>query len=151
MVKIDINCKEGYTAKEWSRDDTLAYFIKGPTTVGNDKGDIGRFDVRGKFAGKFKAEYGARKRFGILEGSKASTNAVVTLTTPDGNSIHIGDVDAGKMTTQDRIVLGMCINNATTLVSVHEDLDTTSDKAVQIIYDLADALLAEYKLRYNEE
>ena len=151
MVKIDINCKEGYTAKEWSRDDTLAYFIKGPTTVGNDKGDIGRFDVRGKFAGKFKAEYGARKRFGILEGSKASANAVITLTTPDGNSIHIGDVDAGKMTTQDRIVLGMCINNATTLVSVHEDLDTTSDKAVQIVYDLADALLAEYKLRYNEE
>ena len=151
MVKIDINCKEGYTAKEWSRDDTLAYFIKGPTTVGNDKGDIGRFDVRGKFAGKFKAEYGARKRFGILEGSKASANAVVTLTTPDGNSIHIGDVDAGKMTTQDRIVLGMCINNATTLVSSIEDLDTTSDRAVQIVYDLADALLAEYKLRYNEE
>ena len=151
MVKIDINCKEGYTAKEWSRDDTLAYFIKGPTTVGNDKGDIGRFDVRGKFAGKFKAEYGARKRFGILEGSKASANAVITLTTPDGNSIHIGDVDAGKMTTQDRIVLGMCINNATTLVSSIEDLDTTSDRAVQIVYDLADALLAEYKLRYNEE
>ena len=151
MVKIDINCKEGYTAKEWSRDDTLAYFIKGPTTVGNDKGDIGRFDVRGKFAGKFKAEYGARKRFGILEGSKASANAVITLTTPDGNSIHIGDVDAGKLTTQDRIVLGMCINNATTLVSSIEDLDTTSDRAVQIVYDLADALLAEYKLRYNEE
>ena len=151
MVKIDVKCKEGYTAKEWSRDDTLAYFIKGPTTVGNDKGDIGRFDVRGKFAGKFKAEYGARKRFGILEGSKASTNAVVTLTTPDGNSIHIGDVDAGKMTTQQRITLGMCLNNATTLVAAKMDAENAPQKLVSTVFDLADQLYAEYNLRYNEE
>jgi hypothetical protein len=151
MVKIDINCKEGYTAKEWSRDDTLAYFIKGPTTVGNDKGDIGRFDVRGKFAGKFKAEYGARKRFGILEGSKASANAVVTLTTPDGNSIHIGDVDAGKMTTQQRITLGMCLNNATNLVAAQMDAENAPQKIVSTVFDLADQLYAEYNLRYNEE
>ena len=151
MVKIDINCKEGYTAKEWSRDDTLAYFIKGPTTVGNDKGDIGRFDVRGKFAGKFKAEYGARKRFGILEGSKASANAVVTLTTPDGNSIHIGDVDAGKMTTQQRITLGMCLNNATALVAAQMDAENAPQKIVSTVFDLANQLYAEYNLRYNEE
>ena len=151
MVKIEINCKEGYTAKEWSRDDTLAYFIKGPTTVGNDKGDIGRFDVRGKFAGKFKAEYGARKRFGILEGSKASANAVITLTTPDGNSIHIGDVDAGKMTTQQRITLGMCLNNATALVAAQMDAENAPQKIVSTVFDLADQLYAEYNLRYNEE
>tara|TARA_R110001592_G_scaffold79999_2_gene238705 strand:+ start:650 stop:1105 length:456 start_codon:yes stop_codon:yes gene_type:complete len=151
MVKIDINCKEGYTAKEWSRDDTLAYFIKGPTTVGNDKGDIGRFDVRGKFAGKFKAEYGARKRFGILEGSKASANAVVTLTTPDGNSIHIGDVDSGKMNTQQRITLGMCLNNATNLVASQMDAENAPQNLVSTVFDLADQLYAEYNIRYNEE
>ena len=151
MVKIDVKCAEGYTAKEWTRDDTLAYFIKGPTTVGNDKGDIGRFDVRGKFAGKFKAEYGARKRFGILEGSKAAERAVVTLTTPDGNSIHIGDVDAGKMTTQQRITLGMCLNNATALVAAQMDSDNAPQNLVQTGFDLADQLYEEYNNRYSEE
>ncbi len=105
---MTLNAKKDTQQKNGAETILSLYFIKGPTTVGNDKGDIGRFDVRGKFAGKFKAEYGARKRFGILEGSKASANAVVTLTTPDGNSIHIGDVDAGKMTTQQRITLLVC-------------------------------------------
>ena len=151
MVKIEIKCKEVYTAKEWSRDDTLAYFIKGPTTVGNDKGDIGRFDVRGKFAGKFKAEYGSRKRFGILNGSKASQDAVVTLTTPDGNSIHIGDVDSGKMDTQQRITLGMCLNNAGNLIAAQMDSENVPQNLVTTVFDLADELYAEYNARYNGE
>ena len=151
MVKIEIKCKEGYTAKEWTRDDTLAYFIKGPTTAGNDKGDIGRMDIRGKFAGKFKAEYGARKRFGILEGNKASENAVVTLTTPDGNSIHIGDVDFGQMNTQQRITLGMCLNNAGNLIAARMDADNVPQNLVTTVFDLADELYAEYNARYNGE
>jgi hypothetical protein len=151
MVKIEIKCKEGYTAKEWSRDDTLAYYIKGPTTVGNDKGDIGRFDVRGKFAGKFKAEYGSRRQFGILNGIKASQNAVVTLTTPDGNSIHIGDVSSGKMDTQQRITLGMCLNNAGNLIAARMDSENVPQNLVKTVFDLADELYAEYNARYNGE
>ena len=55
------------------------------------------------------------------------------------------------MTTQDRIVLGMCINNATSLVCA-SDASTSADNedTVKAVYDLADALLAEYNARYNE-
>ena len=69
MVKIEITCKDGYAAKEYTRDDgTLAYFLKGPNAVSNDQGEVGRYDIRGKFAGKFKTAVGARKRFGVLDG-----------------------------------------------------------------------------------
>jgi len=153
MVKIEIKCADGYSAKEWAKDDgTLAYFLKGPTTVANDKSEIGRYDVRGQYAGKFKSAFGARKRFGILEGGRASDLAVITITTPDGNSVFIGDVDAGKMSTQERITLGMCINNATNLVSAQiGDLESVPEGIVGQIYDLADALYAEYQTRYGEE
>jgi hypothetical protein len=150
MVKIDIKCKDGYSAKEWSKDDgTLAYFLKGPNSVANDKSEIGRYDVRGQYAGKFKSAFGARKRFGVLEGKRAADNAVVTITTPDGNSVFIGDIDAGKMTTQDRITLGMCINNATNILS-SQGISNLNGIESQV-FDLADRLFAEYQSRYGEE
>jgi hypothetical protein len=150
MVKIDIKCKDGYSAKEWSKDDgTLAYFLKGPNSVANDKSEIGRYDVRGQYAGKFKSAFGARKRFGVLEGKRAADNAVVTITTPDGNSVFIGDIDAGKMTTQDRITLGMCINNATNIIC-SQGINNFTGLESQV-FDLADRLFAEYQTRYGEE
>jgi hypothetical protein len=150
MVKIDIKCKDGYSAKEWSKDDgTLAYFLKGPNSVANDKSEIGRYDVRGQYAGKFKSAFGARKRFGVLEGKRAADDAVVTITTPDGNSVFIGDIDAGKMTTQDRITLGMCINNATNIICSQGISNFTGLESQ--VFDLADRLFAEYQTRYGEE
>jgi hypothetical protein len=150
MVKIEVKCKDGYSAKEWSKDDgTLAYFLKGPNSVANDKSEIGRYDVRGQYAGKFKSAFGARKRFGVLEGQRAADNAVVTITTPDGNSVFIGDIDAGKMTTQDRITLGMCINNATNILS-SQGIGNLNGIESQV-FDLADRLFAEYQSRYGEE
>jgi hypothetical protein len=150
MVKIEVKCKDGYSAKEWSKDDgTLAYFLKGPNSVANDKSEIGRYDVRGQYAGKFKSAFGARKRFGVLEGQRAADNAVVTITTPDGNSVFIGDIDAGKMTTQDRITLGMCINNATNILS-SQGISNLNGIESQV-FDLADRLFAEYQSRYGEE
>ena len=76
---------------------------------------------------------------------------MVTLTTPDGNSIHIGDVDAGKMTTQQRITLGMCLNNATSLVAAQMDSENAPQNLVQTVFDLADQLYEEYNNRYTEE
>jgi len=150
MVKIEVKCKDGYSAKEWSQDDgTLAYFLKGPNSLANDKSEIGRYDVRGQYAGKFKSAFGARKRFGVLEGQRAADNAVVTITTPDGNSVFIGDIDAGKMTTQDRITLGMCINNATNILS-SQGIGNLNGIESQV-FDLADRLFAEYQSRYGEE
>ena len=151
MVKIEVNCKEGYAAREYTRDDgTLAYFLKGPNAVSNDQGEVGRYDIRGRYAGKFKTAVGARKRFGVLDGNKAGDNAKITITTPDGVNVFIGDLDEGQMSVQERITLGMCINNATHLTAAQMDAENAPQKLVNSIYDLADALFAEYKSRYMD-
>jgi hypothetical protein len=152
MVKIDIKCENGYSAREWSKDDgTLAFFIKGPNDAANDQGEIGRFDVRGRYAGKFKTATGSRRRFGLLDGNRIKY-AKVTLTTPDGNSVHIGDLDEGVMSVQDRITLGMCINNATSLVCASDaSTSAATEDTVKQVYDLADQLYEEYRSRYITE
>ena len=140
MVKIEINCKDGYAAREYTRDDgTLAYFLKGPNSVSNDQGEVGRYDI-----------LGARKRFGVLDGNKAEEYSKITITTPDGVKVHIGDLDEGQMSTQERITLGMCINNATHLTAAQVDAESAPQNLVNSIYDLADALFAEYKARYMD-
>jgi hypothetical protein len=151
MVKIEITCKDGYAAKEYTRDDgTLAYFLKGPNAVSNDQGEVGRYDIRGKFAGKFKTAVGARKRFGVLDGNKAKDYAKITITTPDGVHIFIGDLDEGQMSVQERITLGMCLNNATELIAAQCDKDNQPQNMVAKIFDLTDELYAEYNNRYMD-
>ena len=151
MVKIEINCKEGYAAREYTRDDgTLAYFLKGPNAVSNDQGEVGRYDIRGRYAGKFKTAVGARKRFGVLDGNKAKDNAKITITTPDGVHIFIGDLDEGQMSVQERITLGMCLNNATELIAAQCDKDNQPQGMVAKIFDLTDELYAEYNNRYMD-
>jgi len=148
MVKIDVNCADGYDAKVFEKGDTLRYYLKGPSAVSNPRGEIGMIDLRGRFAGKFKAADNLPSGVGF--GFVPEARATVTLTTPDGNSIFIGP-KAGPMTTQDRITLGMCINNATALVSAQiTDMENVPEGIVTQIYDLADELLAEYNNRYNE-
>jgi hypothetical protein len=148
MVKIDVNCADGYDAKVFEKGDTLRYYLKGPSAVSNPRGEIGMIDLRGRFAGKFKVADNLPSGVGF--GFVPEARATVTLTTPDGNSIFIGP-KAGPMTTQDRITLGMCINNATAMITARpENESANNDTLVQEIYDLADALLAEYNKRYNE-
>jgi hypothetical protein len=54
------------------------------------------------------------------------------------------------MTTQDRITLGMCINNATAMIAARPENEVSNNETlVQEVYDLADALLAEYQNRYD--
>ena len=148
MVKIDVNCEAGYDAKVYEKGDTLRYYLRGPNNVSNPRGEIGMIDLRGRFAGKFKAadNLPSGVGYGFVEENKAK----VTLTTPDGKNVVSGQ-QPGPMTTQDRIVLGMCINNATSLVCA-SDASTSADNedTVKAVYDLADALLAEYNARYNE-
>ena len=151
MVKIEINCKEGYAAREYTRDDgTLAYFLKGPNAVSNDQGEVGRYDIRGKYAGKFKTAVGSRKRFGVLDGGKAEEYAKITITTPDGVHVFIGDLDEGQMSVQERITLGMCLNNATELMAATVSPDNQPQNMVKKVFDLTDELYAEYKNRYMD-
>jgi len=150
MVKIEIDCEDGYSAREYTREDgTLAYFLKGPNAVSNDQGEIGRYDIRGRYAGKFKAAVGSRKRFGLLEGGKAEEYAKITITTPDGVAIRIGDMDEGTMSVQERITLGMCLNNATHLVAATNP-DLSDESLIASVFDLTDALFAEYNVRYMD-
>ncbi len=148
MVKIEVKCEKGYDAKVFEKGDTLRYYLKGPSNMSNPRGEIGMIDLRGRFAGKFKAadNLPSGVGYGFVEEDKAK----VTLTTPDGKALFIGQ-KAGPMTTQDRITLGMCINNATSLVCVSDaSTSAETEDTVKQVYDLADALLAEYNKRYNE-
>lgn len=146
MVNIEIECKDDYSAKKFERGETLRYYLKGPQEVANEKGEIGMFDLKGRYAGKFKSADGARVRFGLV--SKAE-HAKVTLISPSGEKIHIGDIDAGVMSTQERITLGMCLNNATELMAAQCDSENQPQDLVTKIFDLTDTLYAEYNLRYN--
>ena len=53
-----------------------------------------------------------------------------------------------NMNTQQRITLGMCINNATNVIVSRGTLKD-SKEIVNEIYDLADNLFEEYNSRYN--
>ncbi len=148
MVKIEVKCEKGYDAKVFEKGDTLRYYLKGPSNMSNPRGEIGMIDLRGRFAGKFKAADNLPS--GIGYGFVSEEKAKITLTTPDGKALFIGQ-KAGPMTTQDRITLGMCINNATSLVCVSDaSTSAETEDTVKQVYDLADALLAEYNKRYNE-
>ena len=146
MVKIEVNCEKGYDAKVFEKGDTLRYYLKGPSNLSNPRGEIGMIDLRGRFAGKFKAADNLPSGVGF--GFVPETRATVTLTTPDGKAIG---PKAGPMTTQDRITLGMCINNATSMITARPENESANNESlVQEVYDMADALLAEYNKRYNE-
>ena len=149
MVKIEVNCEDGYDAKMFEKGDTLRYYLKGPNNMSNNRGEIGMIDLRGRFAGKFKVADNLPS--GVSFGFVPEARATVTLTTPDGNSIFIGP-KAGPMTTQDRITLGMCINNATSLVCASDWATSAEDEdTVKQVYDLADKLYEEYRSRYITE
>jgi len=45
----------------------------------------------------------------------------------------------------------MCINNATAMITARPENESANNESlVQEIYDLADALYAEYETRYNQ-
>ena len=146
MVKIDVNCEAGYDAKVYEKGDTLRYYLRGPNGASNPRGEIGMIDLRGRFAGKFKAADNLPS--GVGYGFVDEDKAKVTLTTPDGKNLFIGQ-KAGPMTTQDRITLGMCINNAVAVIAASRGEPMPESDLVQEVYNLADALLAEYQNRYD--
>jgi hypothetical protein len=146
MVNIEIQCEDGYAAKRFERGETLRYYMKGPESVANSKGEIGMFDLKGNYAGKFKSADGARVQFNLVSKSE---HAKITLISPTGEKIYIGDHNAGVMSTQQRITLGMCLNNATELIAAQCDKESKPQNLVTAFFDLTDDLYAEYNSRYN--
>ncbi len=153
MVQIKIESDNGITHKVWEKEGNafnddpgvLRYYFYGPGGNPSKRNELGCFDLKGRYAGKFKANDGAKTNLNVVDNEK---EAVITLTAPSGDKVYIGKV-RGPMTTQDRITLGMCINNATALVSASDDPMSSQEDTVKAIYDLADALLAEYQKRYD--
>lgn len=144
MVKIEIECVDGYSAKLYERGDTIRYYLKGPDSVSNDRGEIGCIDLRGKFAGKFKGADGARARFGLV----AEKQAKVTLTTPDGKSLYVGNVsESGLLDTQNRIVYGMGCNNAVVYLTNGENSPESQTEFINAVLDYADEFLRAYNAR----
>jgi len=86
MVKIDVNCEAGYDAKVYEKGDTLRYYLRGPNGASNPRGEIGMIDLRGRFAGKFKAADNLPSGigYGLVEEGKS----IITLTTPGKQSIY---------------------------------------------------------------
>ena len=155
MVAITIQADKGITHKVWEKEGNafnddpgvLRYYFYGPGGNPSKRNELGCFDLKGRYAGKFKANDGAKTNLNVVNDEK---EAVITLIAPSGDKVYIGKV-RGPMTTQDRITLGMCINNATSLVCVSDaSTSAETEDTVKQVYDLADALLAEYNKRYNE-
>lgn len=144
MVKIDIECEDGYSAKLYERGDTIRYYLSGPASVSNDRGEIGCIDLRGRFAGKFKGADGASARFGLV----AESGAKVTLTTPDGKSLYIGNMsEAGLLDTQNRIVYGMGCNNAVSFLTSGKGCPTDQTEFIGAVLAYADEFLRTYNAR----
>jgi len=150
MVNITIEADEGITHKVWEKagkdfgdPGVLRYYFYGPGGNPSKNNELGCFDLKGRYAGKFKANDGAKKMLAVVSGEN---EAAITLIAPSGDKVYLG-FKRGPMSTQERITLGMCINNATTLVATGGD----KENVVQKVYDLADALYAEYQNRYGDE
>ena len=121
MVAITIQADKGITHKVWEKEGNafnddpgvLRYYFYGPGGNPSKRNELGCFDLKGRYAGKFKANDGAKTNLNVVNDEK---EAVITLIAPSGDKVYIGKV-RGPMTTQDRITLGMCINNATAVIA----------------------------------
>mgnify|MGYP003966472143 CR=1 FL=1 len=155
MVQITIQADNGITHKVWEKEGNafnddpgvLRYYFYGPGGNPSKRNELGCFDLKGRYAGKFKANDGAKTNLNVVNDEK---EAVITLIAPSGDKVYIGKV-RGPMTTQDRITLGMCINNATSLVCASDASTSEDGDTVQAVYDLADKLYEEYRSRYITE
>ena len=153
MVQITIQADNGITHKVWEKEGNafnddpgvLRYYFYGPGGNPSKRNELGCFDLKGRYAGKFKANDGAKTNLNVVNDAK---EAVITLIAPSGDKVYIGKV-RGPMTTQDRITLGMCINNATAVIAASRGEPMPESDLVQEVYNLADALLAEYQNRYD--
>ena len=158
MVKIEIKADDGITHKVWEKEGNafnddpgvLRYYFYGPGGNPSKRNELGCFDLKGRYAGKFKANDGAKTNLNVVNDEK---EAVITLIAPSGDKVYIGKV-RGPMTTQDRITLGMMFNNAGPALNNMIDKGivpspSTQEEYIKNQFDIADAMHAEYQKRYD--
>jgi len=156
MVGVKVIAEKGVEFKVWKKEGKHRIYFT--LRDGSSKNEIGNYDlVENRFFSdrKFSGEH-----WDIVE-QKDNPQALIII--GDKKKIFVGPSSGGSSTVgskpksrktdsvQERITLGMCINNATVIISqrLSDDKFMGNDKVVESIYNLADELLVEYKNRYS--
>jgi len=141
MSEIEIECKEGYKASRWQKENRDRIYIDGP------QGTLGYFDLSSgsKTQGTFVVARDAQVSFGPVDDEDKTQ---VTLKTPGGHTVTLGstartDQHGAVLTREAQITLGMCMNVASRLLPNIDDLSGVDDEHVanrvvelaQTIYD----------------
>ena len=150
MVGIKVVAEKGVDYKVWQKNGKHRIYFT--MDVDGKQVEIGNYDL------KESRFYGDRGYDGQIWGTvERNENPQALIVVGDDKKIYVGPTTKAPTRAnrsdplQRRITLGMCINNATSIVigrKTKAALD--SKKVVSEIYDLADALYIEYQTRYAD-
>tara|TARA_R110000824_G_scaffold32150_1_gene103937 strand:+ start:373 stop:852 length:480 start_codon:yes stop_codon:yes gene_type:complete len=146
MVGIKVVAEKGINYSVWQSKDGNKHRVYFKTDS-ND--EVGNYDIK---ENKFFTGRGYDGTPWNIINQDDSPQALIII--GDDKKIFVGPASATNstlptnMNTQQRITLGMCINNATNVIVSRGTLKD-SYKLVTEIYDLADNLFEEYNSRYN--
>jgi len=146
MVGIKVVAEKGINYSVWQSKDKNKHRVYFKTDS-ND--EVGNYDIK---ENKFFIGRGYSGTPWNIVNQDDSPQALIII--GEDKKIFVGPATATNstlptnMNTQQRITLGMCINNATNVIVSRGTLKD-SYKIVTEIYDLADNLFEEYNSRYN--
>ncbi len=146
MVGIKVVAEKGINYSVWQSKDKNKHRVYFKTDS-ND--EVGNYDIK---ENKFFIGRGYSGTPWNIVNQDDSPQALIII--GEDKKIFVGPATATNstlptnMNTQQRITLGMCINNATNVIVSRGTLKD-SYKLVTEIYDLADNLFEEYNSRYN--
>ncbi len=145
MVGIKVVAEKGINYSVWQSKDKNKHRVYFKTDA-ND--EVGNYDIK---ENKFFTGRGYEGTPWNIVNQDDSPQALIII--GNDKKIFVGPAKANStsptnMNTQQRITLGMCINNATNVIVSRGTLKD-SKTIVKEIYDLADDLFVEYNSRYN--
>ena len=145
MVGIKVVAENGINYSVWQSKDKTKHRVYFKTDS-ND--EVGNYDIK---ENKFFIGRGYDGKPWNIVNQDDSPQALIII--GDDKKIFVGPAKANStsatnMNTQQRITLGMCINNARNVIVSRGTLKE-SKTIVNEIYDLADDLFVEYNSRYN--
>jgi|TARA_R110000824_G_scaffold77072_2_gene195053 hypothetical protein len=157
MVGVKVIAEKGVEYKVWKKEGKHRIYFTLREGMGKPI-EIGNYDlIENKF---FSDRKYSGEHWDMVE-QKDNPQALIIIADekkifvgPSKGTATFGTKTAPRKndSVQERITLGMCINNATAIVAgrINNDkLGMGDSNVVQNIYDLADKLLEEYKTRYS--
>lgn len=147
MVAVKVVAEKGVNYSVWQSKDGNKHRVYFKTDS-ND--EVGNYDIK---EDKFFSGRGYVGKPWNVVSQDDSPQALIII--GDQKKIFVGPsnpksptTSPTNMNTQQRITLGMCVNNATQVIVSRGTLKD-SKQIVTEIYNLADALFEEYNSRYN--